>query len=144
MKRFVSVIMSFGLALSLSLPAFAANQSTVGNSPNQIHLDYVNISALNAELSIDSSGGASCTGNATLYNRSDTVALSVQLQRYASGGWSNVKSRSISAHGNTPAEIVNSYYVTRGKYRVSCTAKVYNASGSLLETQTAYSATQTY
>lgn len=144
MKRFVCVIMSFVLALSLSVPAFADNQSTVGNSPNQIHLDYVNISALNAGLSIDSSGRASCTGNVTLYNRSNTVALSVQLQRYSSGGWSNVKSWSISAHGNTPAEIVNSYYVTSGKYRVSCTAKVYNASGSLLETQTAYSATQTY
>ncbi|MVB12092.1 hypothetical protein CAFE_28230 [Caprobacter fermentans] len=144
MKRFVSVILSLVLAVSMSLPAFAANQSAVGNSSNQIHLDYVNISALNAGLSINSSGKANCTGSATLYNRSNTVVLSVQLQRYANGGWSNVKGWSISARGNTPARIVNSYYVSSGKYRVSCTAKVYSASGALLETQTAYSSTATY
>lgn len=86
MKRFVSVILSLVLAVSMSLPAFAANQSAVGNSSNQIHLDYVNISALNAGLSIKSSGKANCTGSATLYNRSNTVVLSVQLQRYANGG----------------------------------------------------------
>lgn len=144
MKRFITIIMSLVLVVSLSFPAFAADRSAVGNSSGQIHLDYVNISALNAGLSINSSGRANCTGNVTLYNRSNTVGLSVQLQKYANGGWSTVKVWSISARGNTPARIVNAYYVSSGKYRVSCTAKIYNASGALLEIQTAYSATQIY
>lgn len=144
MKRFIGIILSLVLSLSLSFPAFAADRSTFGNNSGQIHLDYVNISALNAGLSINSSGKANCTGNATLYNRSNTAELSVQLQKYANGGWTTVKVWSVYARGNSPARIVKAYYVSSGKYRVSCTVKVYNASGALLETQTVHSSTKTY
>lgn len=144
MKKFISVIIIALLVISQSLPAFAVEKTVSRDSTVPIHVNFVTIRLLQSGLTIDSSGRASCTGKATLYSSSDGAQISVQLQKYSSGNWSPVKTWSKTVYGNTPTNIVNSYYVVNGTYRVSCTVKVYNASGALLETQTAYSSTKTY
>ncbi|OCN01401.1 hypothetical protein A7X67_02025 [Clostridium sp. W14A] len=144
MKKFISAIILALLVISQSLPAFAAEKTVSRDSTVPIHVNFVTIRLLQSGLTVDSSGKASCTGKATLYSSSDSAQLSVQLQKYSNGSWSTVKTWSKVVQGNTPTNIVNSYYVVNGTYRVSCTIKVYNASGALLETQTAYSSTKTY
>lgn len=144
MKKFISVIIIALLVISQSLPAFAAEKTVSRDSTVPIHVDFVTIRLLQSGLTIDSSGKASCVGKVTLYGNSNHAQLSLQLQKYSNGSWSTVKTWSKAVQGNTPTNIVNSYYVVNGTYRVSCTIKVYNASGALLETQTAYSSTKTY
>ena len=144
MKKFISVVFMALLVTSLTFPAFAAGPPGCRNNSVPIHSDYVNIRLLQAGLTIDSSGMANCTGRVTLYSSSNTANLSLVIQKYTGSGWSTIKAWSTSARGTTPTSIVKSWDVARGQYRVSTTAKVYNSAGTLLETQTVYSATKTY
>lgn len=144
MKKIISTFMIVLVVIFQAFPAFAAEKVIDRNSETPIHLDFVNIRLLQSGLTIDSSGKANCTGRSILYSNSNSSQMSVQLQKYSGGYWSTVKSWSKTVYGSTPANLVNSYYVVNGTYRVSCTVRVYNASGTLLETRTAYSATQTY
>lgn len=144
MKKIVSMVFLALFITLLSFPAYAAQRPRNNSPDSHVHVNYVNIASLNAGLSLNSSGKATCTGSVTLYSKSNTAQLSVQLQKYSSGSWSTLYTWSATARGTSPTNIVKSYNVARGQYRVSTTAKVYNASGTLLETQTARSATRTY
>ena len=144
MKKFVSIIMLALLVIFQSFPAFAAEKSADRDRTVPIHVDFVTIRLLQSGLTIDSSGKASCVGKVTLYDNSNHAQMSVQLHKYSNGSWSAVKTWSKAVQGNTPTNLVDSYYVVNGTYRVSCTATVYNAAGVLLETQTAYSSTEIY
>lgn len=144
MKKFISVILMALLVATLTFPAFAAEPPASRDNSIPIHSDYVNIRLLQAGLAIDSSGRASCTGRVTLYSSSNTANLTLALQKYTGSGWSTIKTWTASARGTTPTSVVKFYYVARGQHRVSTTAKIYNSSGTLLETQIVYSATKNY
>ncbi len=60
---------------------------------------FTYISLLNAGLSINSSGKATCIGHASAYDSSHTTRLTVQLQKSTSSAWSAVKSWSASSTG---------------------------------------------
>lgn len=144
MKKLISVILFALLVISQSFPAFAARKAVGGDYSIPIHADFVTIRLLQSGLSINSSGKASCVGRVTLYDSSNRAQLSVQLQKHSGGSWSTVKTWSKSVQGNTPTNLISSYYVVDGTYRVACTATIFNATGTPLETQTAYSATEIY
>ena len=78
------------------------------------------------------------SGFASAYDSSHTTRLTVQLQKSSVGGWSTIKSWSASATGTSIAGLEENYYVVHGTYRVCATAKVYSASGALLESKSAY------
>jgi hypothetical protein len=66
------------------------------------------------------------------------------LQKSSAGSWSTIKSWSALAIGTYLARIEEDYYVVHGTYRVCANAKVYNASGTLLENKSLYSDTVIY
>lgn len=144
MKKFIWMCLTVLMLLFSVTPAFATDKLKNKDPQGTITPLFTHISTLDAGLTIDSSGKATCIGNVTLYNNSYSTDLTVQLQRYTSTGWSTIKSWTSSGTGIPGTEIVAYYYVTRGTYRVLSTAKVYDTYGYLVETQSQLSATVTY
>lgn len=132
------------MAVFCVIPAQAAGGAEDTGVQGVITPRFTYISLLNAGLLINSSGKATCLGHASAYDSSHTTRLTVQLQKSTGSGWSAVKSWSASSTGQSVAGIEEDYYVVHGIYRVCSTAKVYNASGNLLESKSAYSDTVTY
>lgn len=144
MKRFICIGIFVLMAVFSAVPAYAADGTKKEAKKGVVTPQFTYISMLNPGLSISSSGKATCVGIVTLYDDSHSVDLTVSLQKSTSSGWSTIKAWTVSGTGTAGAETEQYYYVVSGTYRVAATAKVYNASGSLLETQTVYSATVTY
>lgn len=146
MKKIICMGFIVLMAIFSAVPAHAAidekNVSTQGLGMVSPLFTY--ILQVNVGLNINSSGKAACVGDVSLYSGSNRVVLTVQLQKSTSSGWSAIKTWTSSGVGMPGTTILENYYVVRGTYRVSATAKVYNPSGSLLETVTAYSPTSTY
>jgi hypothetical protein len=145
MKKFICMGILVLMAVFSAVPAYAAAE-VVQDARTQgvITPQYTYISLLNAGLSINSSGKANCIGLASAYDASHTTKLTVELQKSSASGWSTIKSWSASSTGTYVADVYEDYYVVYGTYRVCATAKVYNASGTLLENKSAYSDTVTY
>jgi len=145
MKKFVCMGILVLMTVFTAVPAYAAAE-VVQHAETQgvITPQYTYISLLSTGLSINSSGKATCQGFASAYDDSHTTRLTVELQKSSTSGWSTIKSWSASSTGISIAGIEENYYVVSGTYRVCATAKVYNASGTLLENKSAYSNTVTY
>lgn len=137
-----------GILVLMTLFCVAPAQSAGGEEENGVQdvftPRFTYISLLNAGLEINNAGKATCIGHASAYDNTHTTRLTVQLQKSTSSGWSTVKSWSASSTGQSVAGLQENYYVVRGIYRVCSTAKIYNASGNLLESKSAYSDTATY
>ncbi|MCY1713527.1 hypothetical protein [Caproiciproducens galactitolivorans] len=143
MKKFFSVLLLALIVAFSALPAYAAEGKADVQS-GTVHPTFVNIMSMAAGLSINSAGRATCTGAVNLYDDSYTVKMTVDLQKSTGSGWSSVKTWVVNGKGNAGAQLSAHYYVTSGRYRVCTTARVYNASGKLVETESAYSAEKTY
>jgi len=140
MKKFVCMGILVLMTVFSTVPAYAADGTKTAGTQGVITPQFTYISVLTPGLSINSLGIATSAGLASAYNSSHTTILTVELQK-ANGGWSTIKSWSASSTGTSLAEIDEDYYVVRGTYRVCATAKVYTASGTLLESQSLYSDT---
>ena len=134
-----------GLAILMIL-SFAAPSSASPNAEAQglITPQFTHISFLNSQLTISPTGEATCRGAATLYSPSQTVELTVQLQKLDGSNWTAIRTWTSSGPGLPGVEIERSYYVVRGTYRVCTTAKARSSSGMLLEEVSIYSAVVTY
>ena len=88
------------------------------------------ISSYDYNLSINSSGLASCGASVTAYPGTDSVKISMYLQRY-DGGWSTVQHWTKEADG-TYVSLVKSYYVTSG-YNYRMLVYFYAYEGSAVE-----------
>lgn len=96
---------------------------------------YIGLEDVTADLAISSNGYADCSGAA--YVRSGySVTVVMELQQ-KNGTWQTIKTWSKSGRSvslNESYRVSNKY-----NYRVAATAKVYNSSGSLVESKTSYS-----
>ncbi|MDD2300010.1 MAG: hypothetical protein PHU69_10270 [Fermentimonas sp.] len=144
MKKFICMGILVFMAVFAVVPAYAADGTKNTGTQGVITPQFTYISLLSPGLSINSSGKATCTGLASAYDSSHTTRLTVELQKSTSSGWSTIKSWSASATGVSIAAVEENYYVVYGTYRVCATAKIYNASGTLLESKSLYSNTVTY
>ncbi|HBR01710.1 MAG TPA: hypothetical protein DD738_03785 [Ruminiclostridium sp.] len=144
MKRFISICTLVLMAICFTTPAYAADRTQNAEVQSVITPQFTYITFLIPGLSINSAGKATCSGMASAYDSSHTTRLTVKLQKSDAGGWSTIKSWSASATGTYVADVYEDHYVVHGTYRVCATAKVYNASGTLLESQSVYSDTMTY
>ena len=144
MKNFVCMGILVLMTVFFTVPAYATDGTKNAGAQGIIMPQFTYISVLIPGLSINSIGTATCAGLASAYNSSHRTILTVELQKSNAGGWSTIKSWSASSTGASLAKIEEDYYVARGTYRVRATAKVYNASGTLLESQSLYSDTVIY
>lgn len=125
-KRILCVILTVALLMS-GTSAFAGDVTP----------RYTGTSAIATDLSVSSTGKASCMASIVLYS-GYTATLTMKLQQYNGSywtTWSTSDSKSLS----------KSYYVSSGySYRVVTSAKVYNSSGTYVETPSVTSATKSY
>lgn len=105
---------------------------------------YTNIRSLTASLEISTSGCASCYGKVMLTKSTDTVDLTMELQRSSDGtSWHTVKTWDTSGSGTIYLD--KDWYVTSGySYQVHITAEVYSSNGALVETAPTDSLTVNY
>lgn len=130
MKRIFATILAFVMMAVTAVPAFAAVPGDTVVSPQ-----YTYIQSNYANLTInESTGVATCTSSCyatSVY----TVSIECKLQRYTGTSWSTVKTWTTSA--NRYANISQTWTVPSGyTYRVYSTYRIYNSSGTLLETGT--------
>lgn len=142
MKRIVSFILVALMLIFATIPAYAANSSTA--SAGIVSPQFIGITTLSANLSIDSSGRTTSTGIVRPSNSNYTSYLTVSLQKFISGSWTTINSWSGSGAGLYGVTNSGSYYVGSGTYRACSIASIYNSSGSLVDTATAYSAEKSY
>ena len=105
---------------------------------------YTNIIQYYADLEITSAGRADCYVYIKLANTTDSVTLTMTLQRSSDKtNWSDVKSWSTT--GKSTVYLDESYYVVSGYYyQLVATANVYTSAGSLAETASTPSGTVKY
>ncbi len=144
MKRMISAgLLVFMVMLSV-LPVYASGAESISTESGIISPRFTAILSISAGLSINSSGKAACAGSVTPSSNTYTADMTVSLEKSTSNGWSTIKSWTGSGTGYVGVVIDAYYYVTSGTYRVCTTAKIYNSSGTLLETESFYSAERTY
>lgn len=143
-KRGISTVLSLILVMCFAMPVSVA-ASTGGEAEERAGglLRYTNVVVISAELDINSSGKSTSYGRVQLANSTDTVDLILELQQRDNGTWSTIKDWSTS--GSRTVSLEKDWYVLSGySYRVRVTAKVYNSSGTLVETASLYSRMVTY
>jgi hypothetical protein len=118
LRKLAVFILSVVLVFSISLTAYAANSENEPASANgDISIMMTYISSTYCNLDISSSGLAECSASVNAYSGTDSVSISMYLQKYNSG-WSTVRHWTTSANG-TYVSILRNYYVMSGyTYRV--------------------------
>jgi len=143
MKKVVcTLLIATMMALSV-IPAYAADVPNL-SSESTLSPNFIAIMSMSAGLDIKSSGKVTCSGLVTPSSRTYSAELTVSLQKSTNNGWSTVRSWTATGEVYDGAYVDTHYYVTSGTYRVRSTAKIYNSSGTLLETESMYSAEKTY
>lgn len=92
---------------------------------------YTHTRKVVAQLSIDSSGRATCTGKVGVYDKESTVALTVKLLKKDGSSWTSIKSWSDSGSGNIDFSLSRNYTVEHGTYMVSVSGKVTTSAGKV-------------
>lgn len=127
----------FFALLMLSSTAFAQTRP-------EIQPLYEEIFRFDSSLTISSSGYAECASEVSSIDLDNEIELTMTLQRSSNGRtWSNVKTWDTSDYGS--ASLDKGWYVSSGySYRVKATAKVYDANGNFIESDTAISPVDEY
>ena len=135
MRKLVGILCAMLVLSIFPFTAFAAQPVTAWGD-EIIARRFEKVRLIEADLSIPSSGIASCYGRVEPKSTSDTVTLVMELQQYTGGAWKTIKNWSTSGGGTLSLDkiwaVLSGYY-----YRVVVTAYVYTSSGSLAETVTA-------
>lgn len=118
------------LAVAIISPvssAFAANADNAQSDSIEI-LRYSDTKYINAALSIDTNGKATCSGAAKANSSGNTVELEMHLK------YGNTDVKDWSTSGTGSASLNKTWYVTSGhSYYVMVYAYIYDSNGNLLE-----------
>ena len=147
MKKEIRIFLSLALALCLLggniSQAYAAG-IVEETDYTQIEPRYVHIMGTTATINVNSSTGK-ITSSMTAVSSvtSDTLKVTMSLQKLENGDWEDVKTWDTSSQHSISYS--KPYYVyERGTYRVYVVIEVYNSSNNLVERVTAKSAEKTY
>lgn len=135
MKKTIVLFLSILLALSFLLTTYADNyKEPIQELSNAKYLNLLNVSA-----SLDISGNtAYCTGFAKSIISTDTIKITMLLQKQTSTGWITIASwykqglRLVTLDNNKGG-------LSTGTYRVLLYIRVYDINGSLVEFTNVYS-----
>ena len=134
MKRIFKTAVVIILVLALSCnytSAFSVYVDT--DEPPEIPEEYVHLKSVSANISISGGVANVASSGRVSSGSSDTVYVSVKLQRMANNTWTTLKTWSNSGTGH--CIVSASWNVVSGyTYRNFTTVTVYTASGSYVET----------
>lgn len=142
MKKVVSLLLVL-IIFSFAMPVFAVDANASAPQDPIIEPNYVGLQSVTSGLSI-TNGTATCKGSAKAKYTNYSLNLTMQLQKKNGTTWSNVSQWTGSGTGVLGVSLNKTRSgLTSGSYRVKVTVKVYNGSGSLVESPTIYSAIRT-
>ncbi len=134
MKRVFILLLALMLFLASFITSYAEESDM---ATNYLNIRYVDLTRLSASLNI-SGTTASCSGTAKTLISTDTIKMSMYLQKQTSTGWSNVSSwykqgvRLVTLKKDKSG-------LTAGTYRVRLYVLVYDSNGSFIESANVYS-----
>lgn len=133
-KKISTLIIAMLLAMTIAVPVSA---STGDEDEPGIGLRYTYFSDISSGLRINSSGKATCSGGAGVYE-SNRLVLTLKLYKNDNGYWRLVDSWIDELDDSTLIGTTEySYDLESGyNYRLNSTCKVYNDNNKLLETVT--------
>jgi len=142
-KRVLAAVLCWMLIACLAAPTALAAQT----QPNEQEAEssttrFARILIYEVDLSISSAGLTTSYSRVKLLHSTDTLALTIELQRQNGSKWDLVNSWSTTGSGTVSIE--KGWYVSSGTYRMQATAKVYNSSGTLVETAIATTGNVSY
>jgi len=138
LKRIMVLVLVVALFFTFSSVAFAIDETEIERFPSTVSgAKFTYINYVTADLTINSTGLASCTAEISAYNSVDSVRVSAYLQKY-DGGWQTVKHWGQNYSG-TYGAMAKSWYVTKGyRYRWHVYYYAYSGSDSESTTRTVY------
>lgn len=140
MKKIISLIIVMSILLTFGMQVHAAADE---KPAGEISPMYINLKSLSASFDIDSLGITTCGGNLVQILSDGSCELIMNLQKLNSDkSWDTIATW--TKEGTTKCSNVQYRAVSRGTYRLSVTGKIYNSSGTFIESGTAYSLTITY
>ena len=128
MKRIVTLIIALAL-LCLSTSVYALT----------IEPYYTYTASIDAQLSISSSGTATCSGEVTPRSSSNSASVVVVLEQKKNGNWSTFASWSGGSYDKGTKKLTAGY-----SYRVVVMGTVKSSSGTVLETPTKTTSVKSY
>lgn len=140
MKKVLVLIIVSAIILSFGTQSLAIS----GDMPTSIiRPAYMHISSFGAALEINSIGVATCEGIMSHGLTDGTCELIIELKKLNSDkSWDTIATW--TSTGLQKCADYRYRAVSRGTYRVYVTAKVYDSSGKLVESQSVHSITDTY
>ena len=130
-KRRCFHLLGFVSIIALLVSSVSAAATDAGT----VQPRYTHITSFYSEIDITSAGRADCYGFVQVEDSTDTIQLTVDLQRSTTTAtWTTIKSWTNT--GSIFLSVEEPWYVTSGSYyRVRVTAKIYTADGLLAENQ---------
>ena len=134
MKKVIILV----LALMFILASFTTSYAEGSDMTTyDLNIRYVDLTRLSASLNI-SGTTASCSGTAKTLISTDTIKMSMYLQKQTSTGWSNVASW--YKEGTRLVTLDKSRSgLSAGTYRVLLYVTVYDSNGNFVESACVYS-----
>lgn len=130
MRKVLSILLVVAIFMSWSIPVYAATQEGESISPRYT---YIKFNSAYIDIN-ENTGVASC--EASCYATDNlTVKVQCRLQRYNGSSWTTLKTW--TASGTSYSGVDEVWAVSSGyKYRVYAIFRIYNSSGTLVETAT--------
>ncbi|WP_300562085.1 hypothetical protein [uncultured Oscillibacter sp.] len=126
-NRMVLMLIVVATLCSMTGSAFAAGADDFAASTEMVSPRYATIREFFANLTISSSGKASCQVDADLYE-TYTGKITMYLINQSSGG------QTVKSWSSNGAACNGSYYVSKGNtYQVKAVLRVYDSAGRLVE-----------
>lgn len=126
-NRMVLMLLVVVALCSVTSNAFAAGAGDFAASSEMVSPRYAGIKRFTADLTIESSGRASCQVIADLYE-TYTGKITMYLINQSSGG------QTVKSWSSDGAACNGSYYVSKGNtYQVEAVLRVYDSAGRLVE-----------
>ena len=139
MKRIIVLMLTLVLALMPFATSYAEESDAA--SKELYSVKYVDLTRLSAVLGI-SEKTASCSGTAKTMVSTDTIKMTMYLQKQTSTGWSSVASWSTQGKRLVTLDKSKSG-LSAGTYRVRLYIAVYDSNGTFVESANAYSKLKT-
>lgn len=139
MKKTIALILMFFLAMS-SFGITNAEEITVPADEPVIE-EYIDLSRVAVSLQINGNT-AQCSGSARSIISTDTIKMTMYLQKHTSTGWNSIRSwykqglRLVTLDKNESG-------LSSGTYRVYLYIEVYNSNANFVESAHAYSKLKT-
>ena len=129
------------LIAAFACPVLASTYTEVQEAitPRFTHIMFVD-----SWLLISAMGEATCGGAAILYTPTQSIEITIELQRLEGSSWATVRTWTATGPGLPGVELERRHYVSSGVYRARTRARAFSSGGLLLEEASTYSGITAY